>query len=71
MTDTNFPEQVNPAVMPQAVSAASALIGDPSAFGRVGEDGTVFVRTSSGEKAVGSYPGKSPEEALNYFVRKF
>ena len=71
MSDTNFPEQVNPAVMPQAVSAASALIGDPSAFGRVGEDGTVYVRTSSGEKAVGSYPGKSPEEALNYFVRKF
>jgi hypothetical protein len=71
MTDTNFPEQVNPAIMPQAVSAASALIGDPSAFGRVGEDGTVFVRTSNGEKAVGSYPGKSPEEALSYFVRKF
>ena len=55
---------------PQA-SAASALIGDPSAFGRVGEDGTVFVRTSSGEKAVGSYPGKTAEEALAYFVRKF
>lgn len=71
MSDTNFPEQVNPAVMPQAVSAASALIGDPSAFGRVSEDGTVYVRTSSGEKAVGSYPGKSSEEALNYFVRKF
>ena len=55
---------------PQA-SAASALIGDPSAFGRVAEDGTVFVRTSSGEKAVGSYPGKTAEEALAYFVRKF
>ncbi len=52
-------------------SAASALIGDPSAFGRVAEDGTVFVRTSSGEKAVGSYPGKTSEEALAYFVRKF
>ena len=55
---------------PQA-SAASALIGDPSAFGRVAEDGTVFVRTASGEKAVGSYPGKTAEEALAYFVRKF
>jgi len=55
---------------PQA-SAATALIGDPSAFGRVAEDGTVFVRTSSGEKAVGSYPGKTAEEALAYFVRKF
>ena len=59
---------INPA--PQA-SAASALIGDPAAFGRVAEDGTVYVRTSSGEKPVGSYPGKSAEEALSYFVRKF
>lgn len=54
-----------------APSAASALIGDPSQFGRVGEDGTVFVRTTEGEKPVGSYPGKSAEEALAYFVRKF
>ena len=52
-------------------SAATALIGDPSQFGRVGEDGTVFVRTNEGEKPVGSYPGKSAEEALAYFVRKF
>ena len=62
MTDMNFPHQA---------SAASALIGDPSAFGRVGDDGTVYVRTSNGEKPVGSYPGKSAEEALAYFVRKF
>ena len=62
MTDMNFPHQA---------SAASALIGDPSAFGRVADDGTVYVRTSQGEKAVGSYPGKSAEEALSYFVRKF
>jgi hypothetical protein len=52
-------------------SPASALIGDPSTFGRVGEDGTVYVITESGERAVGSYPGKSAEEALAYFVRKF
>ena len=52
-------------------SAATALIGDPAAFGRVAEDGTVYVRTPEGEKAVGSYPGKSSDEALTYFVRKF
>jgi hypothetical protein len=52
-------------------SAASALIGDPAQFGRVAEDGTVYVITPEGEKAVGSYPGKSSEEALAYFVRKF
>jgi hypothetical protein len=62
MTDMNFPQQA---------SAASALIGDPSAFGRVADDGTVYVRTSEGEKAVGSYPGKTADEALSYFVRKF
>ena len=56
---------------PENLSAASALIGDPAKFGRVGEDGTVYVTTPEGERAVGSYPGKSAEEALAYFVRKF
>ncbi|CAN2238940.1 DUF349 domain-containing protein [Candidatus Planktophila versatilis] len=68
MTDINPGTLAHTQVAP---SAASALIGDPSQFGRVGEDGTVFVRTSEGEKPVGSYPGKSAEEALAYFVRKF
>ena len=68
MTDINPGTLAHTQVLP---SAASALIGDPSQFGRVGEDGTVFVRTSEGEKPVGSYPGKSAEEALAYFVRKF
>ena len=59
---------INPMIQ---ASAASALIGDPAAFGRVGDDGTVYVKTSEGEKAVGSYPGKTADEALTYFVRKF
>lgn len=64
--------EINPTELAKShVSAASALIGDPSKFGRVAEDGTVFVKTASGERAVGSYPGKSNEEALQYFVRKF
>jgi hypothetical protein len=53
------------------LSAASALIGDPAQFGRVAEDGTVFVKVNGAERAVGSYPGKTSEEALAYFVRKF
>jgi len=56
---------------PENVSAASALIGDPAKFGRVADDGTVYVTTPEGERPVGSYPGKSAEEALAYFVRKF
>jgi hypothetical protein len=70
MTETHNPSEIAQAAK-NNVSAASALIGDPAAFGRVAEDGTVFVRTPAGEKAVGSYPGKSAEEALAYFVRKF
>lgn len=66
---------INPATLAQqshpVASAATALIGDPSRFGRVAEDGTVYVKTHDGEKAVGSYPGKTAEEALSYFVRKF
>ena len=52
-------------------SPASALIGDPAKFGRVDENGIVYVITPIGEKMVGSYPGKSADEALAYFVRKF
>lgn len=42
-----------------------------TAFGRVDDDGTVYVRTDDGERAVGSYPGSTAEEALTYFARKF
>ncbi len=59
---------------PQAPPVPPAL-APPSAaalaFGRVADDGTVFVRTPEGERAVGSYPSASPDEALAYFVRKY
>lgn len=62
---------ISPSQSSAVVSAAAALIGDPAKFGRVGDDGIVYVITPEGDKAVGSYPGKSNEEALAYFVRKF
>jgi hypothetical protein len=73
MTDINPTALANTHSNPNTglLSAASALVGDPSRFGRVAEDGTVYVRTNDGEKPVGSYPGKTAEEALAYFVRKF
>ncbi len=42
-----------------------------AAFGRVDESGTVFVRTTEGEREVGSYPGATDAEALTYFARKY
>lgn len=41
------------------------------AWGRVDDDGTVYVRTSAGERVVGSWQAGSPEEALAFFHRKF
>lgn len=43
----------------------------PASFGRVEDDGTVYVRTSEGERAVGQIPGSSPDEALAFYVRRF
>ncbi|MFN8077331.1 MAG: DUF349 domain-containing protein [Kineosporiaceae bacterium] len=40
-------------------------------WGRVDADGTVWVRTGDAERAVGQYPGATPEEALAYFSRKY
>jgi hypothetical protein len=42
-----------------------------SEWGRVADDGTVFVRTSDGERAVGQYPEGSPEEALAFYTRRY
>jgi Domain of Unknown Function (DUF349) len=41
------------------------------AWGRVADDGTVYVRTAEGERAVGSWQAGSPDEALAFFERKF
>jgi len=41
------------------------------AWGRVADDGTVYVRTAAGERVVGSWQAGSPDEALAFFQRKF
>jgi hypothetical protein len=43
----------------------------PASFGRVDPDGTVFVRTADGERAVGQVPGVPADEALAFFTRRF
>ncbi|MEO9325155.1 DUF349 domain-containing protein [Nocardioides sp. C4-1] len=42
-----------------------------SEWGRVDDDGTVYVKTADGERAVGSYPAGTPEEALAFFTERF
>ncbi len=42
-----------------------------SAWGRVADDGTVFVKTSDGERSVGQVPDVSAEEALEFFTKRY
>ncbi len=43
----------------------------PAGFGRVTDDGTVYVRTAAGERSVGQVPDVPPEEALAFFTRRY
>ncbi|MDO4791623.1 MAG: DUF349 domain-containing protein [Buchananella hordeovulneris] len=40
-------------------------------FGRVAEDGTVYVREAGGERAIGQYPEGVPADALEMYVRRY
>jgi len=40
-------------------------------WGRVDDDGTVYVRTADGERSVGQYPEGTPEEALKFFTERY
>ncbi len=42
-----------------------------SEWGRIDDEGTVYVRTADGERAVGSWQAGTPEEGLAHFARRF
>jgi uncharacterized protein DUF349 len=46
-------------------------MSEPTAFGRVDVDGTVYVKTAAGERVVGSWQAGTPEEGLAHFARRF
>ena len=40
-------------------------------WGRVDDEGTVYVKTADGERSVGQYPEGTPEEALRFFTERY
>ncbi|MEO6792475.1 MAG: DUF349 domain-containing protein, partial [Mycobacterium sp.] len=46
-------------------------VGDPHRFGRVDEDGTVWLITSAGERKIGSWQAGDPSAAFGHFGRRF
>ena len=57
---------------PVASSSAPAMRRtDPSRFGRIDADGTVWLSTPSGDVAVGNWAAGTAEEGLAFFGRKY
>ncbi len=54
-----------------AAGPVTAPASDPTAWGRVDEDGTVYVRTADGERAVGSWQAGEPAAGLAHFGRRY
>lgn len=42
-----------------------------SEYGRIDDDGTVYVTTADGERAVGSWKAGTPEEGLAHYARRY
>ncbi|MGY1692489.1 DUF349 domain-containing protein [Geodermatophilus sp. SYSU D01105] len=68
------PETAPPALAPAQPAAPAqpvAPASDPSQWGRVDEDGTVYVRTAEGERAVGSWQAGDPAAGLAHYARRY
>ncbi|MCL2091406.1 MAG: DUF349 domain-containing protein, partial [Micrococcales bacterium] len=48
-----------------------ATLAQAAAFGRVADDGTVYVVEAAGERVVGQVPGATGDDALTLYVRRF
>jgi hypothetical protein len=79
---TGTPTAETPAVGGQAADQAApqpspvpappaAPVSDPAQWGRVDEEGTVFVRTAEGERAVGSWQAGEPAAGLAHYARRY
>jgi len=67
------PGPPRPAPRPGAAPAAVVVppTGDPHRFGRVDDDGTVWLTTADGERVVGSWQAGEHEAAYAHFGRRY
>ncbi len=54
-----------------AVEVPAVPASDPTRWGRVDEEGTVYVRTAEGERAVGSWQAGEPAAGLAHYGRRY
>lgn len=64
-----------PGAHPHPVSTASAPqhtpANDPAQWGRIDGDGTVYLKTTEGERIIGSWQAGTPEEGLAHFGQRY
>jgi Domain of Unknown Function (DUF349) len=68
------PTPAAPPPHPPAVATpepVAAPPSDPTEWGRVDEDGTVYVKTADGERAVGSWQAGEPAAGLAHYGRRY
>lgn len=68
---TDGPDHPEPATEPVARPKLTQAGRDPRRWGRIDQDGTVYTRTSDGERMVGSWQAGTSEEGLAHFARRF
>jgi uncharacterized protein DUF349 len=69
-----MPHTQPPTAVPAAPVAAAPVAeasANPGKWGRVDPDGTVYVKTTDGERAVGSWQAGEPAEGLAHYARRF
>lgn len=79
MSETPTPAALRPpapTALPRPAARPAAPVpappaSDPTAFGRVEPDGTVYLRAPEGEIRVGQWTVGSPEEGLAFYGRKY
>jgi hypothetical protein len=71
-TEASNPEAENQdeVTLPAVVVPASST-EDPADYGRVDEEGNVWVKEAAGERQVGSYPDAVPEDPLALYTHRF
>ncbi len=65
------PPRPVPRPHPPATPVVAPPSSDPHRFGRVDDDGTVWLITSSGERSIGSWQAGDNEAAFAHFGRRF
>ena len=60
-----------PVAAPAPVEVPAAEVSDPTLWGRVDDEGNVYVRTAEGERVVGSWQAGEPAAGLAHYGRRY